>query len=124
MKRSVLSFLILIAGVLVLGFSGCSKEEEDLTDWAIPRFGKEVAETEEAVKPEEEAEQAIIESQPLTYVVKKGDSISAIAKRHGVSPRRLSEANNLRLEGSKSIIYPGQKLIIPDVNKTIYYYEK
>jgi len=114
MERSVLSFLILIAGVLVLGFSGCSKEEEDLTDWAIPRFGKEVAETEEAVKSEEEAEQAIIESQPLTYVVKKGDSISAIAKRHGVSPRRLSEANNSGLEGLKSIIYPRQKLIIPN----------
>ena len=125
MKRSVLSFLILIAGVLVLGFSGCTKEEEvDLTDWTIPRFEKEVAETEEAVKPEEEAEKAIIESRPLTYVVKKGDSISAIAKRHGVSPQRLSEANDLELEGSKSIIYPGQKLIIPDVNKTIYYYEK
>ena len=125
MKRSVLSLLILIAGVLVLGFSGCTKEEEeDLTDWAIPRFEKEVEETEEAVKPEVEAEQAIIESQPLTYVVKKGDSISAIAKRHGVSPRRLSEANNLGLAGSKSIIYPGQKLIIPGVNKSIYYYEK
>ena len=125
MKRRVLSFLILIAGVLVLGFSGCAKEEEeDLTDWAIPTFKKEVAEIEEAVKPEEEADQAIIESQPVTYVVKKGDSISAIAKRHGVSPRQLSEANNLGLAGSKSIIYPGQKLIIPGVNKSIYYYEK
>jgi len=103
MQRRGLSFLILITGVLVLGFSGCTKEEEeDLTDWAIPRFEKEVAETEEAVKPEEK------------YVVKKGDSLSAIAQRHGVSPRRLSEANNLGLEGSKSIIYPGQKLIIPD----------
>lgn len=70
MKRSVLSFiLILIAGVLVLRFSGCTKEEEeDLTDWTIiPRSEKEDAETEEAVKPEEETEQAIIESQPLTH---------------------------------------------------------
>ncbi len=101
MKRSILSFLILIAGILVLGLSGCTKvEEEDLTDWAIPRFEKKV------------------------YVVKKGDSISAIAEQHGVSPRLLSKVNNLGLEGTKSIIYSGQKLIIPDVNKTIYYYEK
>ena len=113
MKRSVLSFLILVAGVIILGFSGCTRdEEEDLTDWSIPRFEKKVAETEDTVKPEEE------------YVVEKGDSISAIAKQHGVSPQRLSEANNLELEGPKSIIYPGQKLIIPDVNKTVYYYEK
>ena len=116
MKKSFLFFLILTTGVLVLGFSGCTKEkEEDLTDWAIPRFAYEVAETVEAVKPEEKPE--------AKYVVKKGDSISAIAKRHGVSPQRLAEVNNLELEGSKSIIYPGQKLIIPDVNKTIYYYE-
>ncbi len=116
MKKSFLFFLVLITGVLVLGFSGCTREEEeDLTKWpeVKPRFEEEVAETEEAVKPEEEAEEAIIESQPVTYVVKKGDSISVIAEQHGVSPLRLAEANRLGLEGSKSIIYPGQKLIIP-----------
>ena len=123
MKRSILSFILsLIAGVLVLGFSGCTKEkEEDLTDWTLP---KEVAGPEETATPEEEVEQATIESQPVTYVVKKGDSISAIAEQYGVSPLRLAEANDLGLEGSKSIIYPGQKLIIPDVKNTGYYYEK
>jgi LysM repeat protein len=125
MKRSVSFFSILITGVLLLEFSGCTKKEEvDLTDWSIPGIEKEVAETEEAVKPEEEASQAIIETQTLTYVVQKGDSISSIAKRHSVSPERLSEMNNLRLEGRKSIIYPGQKLIIRDVNKSVYYYDK
>ncbi|UCH82021.1 MAG: LysM peptidoglycan-binding domain-containing protein [Nitrospiraceae bacterium] len=113
MKICVLFFSILISGILVLGISGCTKEEEeDLTDWSIPRFEKEVVVTEEAEMPEEK------------YLVKKGDSISAIAKLHGVSAQRLAEANNLELEGSKSIIYPGQKLIIPDVNKKVYYYKK
>jgi LysM repeat protein len=113
MKKSASSFLILIAGIVVIGFSGCSREEEeDLTDWSIPRFEQKVVETADTVRPEEE------------YVVKKGDSLSVIAKQHGVSARRLSEANNLELKGPKSFIYPGQKLIIPDVNKTTYYYEK
>ncbi len=125
MKTSVLFLFIIIACVVVLGFSGCTREkDEDLTDWSIPGLKKEVVETDEAVKPEEEEEQAIMESQPRTYVVKKGDSIIAIAKQHGISPRQLSEANNLALTGSQSIIYPGQKLIIPGGNKTIYYYEK
>ena len=98
MKRNRLSILILSACALVLGFSGCAKEEEvDLTDWAIPRFDNEITETEEAV-----------------YVVNKGDSISAIAELYDVSPQQLSEVNNLELDGSKSIIYPGQKLIIPE----------
>ena len=90
MKRSVLSFLILIAGILVLGLPGCTTEkEEDQTDWAIPRFEQKV------------------------YVVKKGDSISVIAEQYGVSPQRLSKENHLGLEGSESVIHPGQRLIIP-----------
>ena len=98
MKKNLLSILILSACVLILGLSGCAKEEEvDLTDWAIPRLEKEFAETEEAV-----------------YVVQKGDSISAIAELYDVSPQKLSEMNNLKLDGSKSIIYPGQELIIPE----------
>ena len=125
MKRCVSFFSILIAGVLLLEFSGCTKKEEvDLTDWSIPGFKKEVAKTEETVKPDEEAAQAIIEAKTLTYVVKKGDTISSIAKRHSVSPERLSEMNNLRLKGRKSIIYPGQTLIIRDANKSVYYYDK
>jgi len=113
MKKIIVCILILITGILVLGFSGCTREKEvDLTDWAIPRFEKEAALTDEAVEPDER------------YVVKKGDSLSEIAERHGVSLPQLSEANNLGLKGTESIIYPGQKLIIPDVNKSTYYYEK
>ena len=45
-----------------------------------------------------------------TYTVKPGDTISAIAQRHGVSTAAMLSANGL---GWSSIIYPGQKLTIP-----------
>lgn len=45
-----------------------------------------------------------------TYVVKKGDTVSAIAKRAGLSVPKVLAANGLTWS---SIIYPGQKLRIP-----------
>ncbi|WP_137845577.1 LysM domain-containing protein [Microbacterium sp. 2FI] len=46
----------------------------------------------------------------VTYAVKAGDTVSAIAKRHGTSTQAVLAANKL---GWSSIIYPGQKLAIP-----------
>jgi len=43
------------------------------------------------------------------YEVKAGDSLSAIARTHGVSLSNLRNANNIR----SHIIHPGQKLQIP-----------
>jgi len=45
-----------------------------------------------------------------TYAIQKGDTLSAIAAHHGVTVQALFAANGL---GSSSIIYPGQKLVIP-----------
>ncbi len=44
------------------------------------------------------------------YVVRAGDTLSAIAGRCGVSTVQLAQANGLRLD---AIIYPGQRLVMP-----------
>jgi LysM repeat protein len=45
-----------------------------------------------------------------SYSVKAGDTLSAIASRHGVKLSELLSANQLSLT---SVIYPGNKLVIP-----------
>jgi len=45
-----------------------------------------------------------------SYVVKKGDSLSKIAEKYGVTISELTSANNISV---KKVIYVGQKLIIP-----------
>jgi LysM repeat protein len=59
----------------------------------------------------------MLESQPVgdvraatTYTVTKGDSLSKIAKNHGVSVAEIAEANNIR---RNAVIRLGQRLIIP-----------
>lgn len=46
----------------------------------------------------------------VTYTITRGDTISAIASRFGVSTQAILSANKL---GWSTIIYPGQKIIIP-----------
>jgi LysM repeat protein len=59
----------------------------------------------------------MLEAQPVgdvrgatTYTVTKGDSLSKIAKNHGVSVAEIAAANNIR---RNAVIRLGQKLIIP-----------
>lgn len=47
---------------------------------------------------------------PSTYVVKRGDSVWAIARRTGSSVSAIIAANGLRAD---ALIHPGQKLTIP-----------
>lgn len=44
------------------------------------------------------------------YAIARGDSLSSIAERFGISVRSILESNGL---SSTSIIYPGQKIVIP-----------
>ena len=46
------------------------------------------------------------------YTVAKGDTVSSIAERFGVSTRSVLEANQL---STASIIYPGQHVVIPGI---------
>lgn len=47
---------------------------------------------------------------PVEYTIERGDTISAIAARFGVSTQSVLTANGL---GWSTIIYPGQKVVIP-----------
>lgn len=49
----------------------------------------------------------------LTYIVKKGDTLSAIAKRHGVSVEKLARINKIH---NVNLLRVGAKLKIPDGN--------
>lgn len=44
-----------------------------------------------------------------TYIVKKGDTLSTIAKKHNTTIDRLAAVNNIK---NKNLIYVGQKLVI------------
>ncbi len=47
---------------------------------------------------------------PIVHVVQAGEGIYAIARKYGVSPESIIQANNL---ANPNLIYPGQELIIP-----------
>lgn len=50
-----------------------------------------------------------------TYVVQRGDTLSSIASRHGVSVQALARANNIY---NPSLIRSGQRLVIPGAGAT------
>ena len=55
------------------------------------------------------------------YVVEKGDTLTSIAEKFGVSLETILWANNLT---SKSVIQPGQKLIILPVSGVLHHVKK
>ncbi len=51
-----------------------------------------------------------------TYTVKSGDTVSAIAARHGLSIRKVLDLNGLK---ASSIIYPGQKIEVSGTGRSV-----
>ncbi len=54
---------------------------------------------------------------PRWVTVKKGDSLSAIAQRFGLSTQRLAGMNNLRMH---QVLYPGKVLRLPSLHQQEY----
>lgn len=48
-------------------------------------------------------------TRPVVYTVKRGDTLSGIARRYGTTWRKLQAINGIR---NANLIYPGQKIII------------
>ncbi len=65
-------------------------------------------------EPEPVAEPAADAGEHFIYTVASGDTLSAIAKRYGITLRELIEANDIE---NPNLIRSGQKLIIPGVIK-------
>lgn len=61
------------------------------------------------------------ENDVTEYVIKPGESLSSIADKFGISLNTILWANDL---SSKSVIKPGQKLIILPVSGVIYHVKK
>ena len=51
------------------------------------------------------------------YMIEKGDSIYAIARRYNINPNLLAAMNGLKNE---DYIYPGQEILIPKNNYSYY----
>ena len=60
-------------------------------------------------KPKPKPKPVVVKPKITRYVVKKGDNLSTIARRHGSSVSAIQKANRI----SGSLIFPGQSLVIP-----------
>jgi len=76
--------------------------EETASPQAAAAAAPEAAASKEASPAKKQAERH--------YTVRKGDALSKIARRHGVSLRSLLNANGLKM---RSVIRPGMRLKIP-----------
>ncbi len=138
-KLSITFALVVSVHVAVLGFillqPGCKSTKEPVIvgqDTTVPATGAMQApsdlnpapvvpeyqpptrpnwtETPEAAAPVAQTELLPVPSQVGTYKVQRGDSLSKIASKHGVSVAELAAANNMKLSDTLRV---GQSLVIP-----------
>lgn len=57
----------------------------------------------------------------ITYIVQRGDTLSAIAQRYGTTVNEIVKLNNIK---NPNLINVGQKLIIKQTTKAVYYIVK
>lgn len=77
----------------------------------LPECATEITPTATGVESEEmPATPAGTPGGPVVHVVQLGEGIYAIARKYGVAPEAIIQANNL---ANPNLIYPGQELIIP-----------
>lgn len=57
----------------------------------------------------------------ITHVVQRGETLTAIANRYGVSVATISESNKIE---NPHLIHPGQELVFPAVKGLLYYAEE
>ncbi len=63
-----------------------------------------------AEKPESDSDRTVSAASTRMYIVRKGDTLGAIARRYGFSEEKLAQANHLR---DTNHIFEGQALMIP-----------
>src|SRR5690625_528358 len=62
------------------------------------------------INPSDNKKSSTSKTTVSTYTVKKGDTLSHIAKRHGTTVNRLASLNNIK---NVNKIYVGQKIKLP-----------
>lgn len=55
-----------------------------------------------------------IKSGAACYVVRSGDTLGTIASAFGTSTQAVYESNRTTIGSNPNLIYPGQKLYIPE----------
>lgn len=68
------------------------------------------------VKDDITSEEVSKDTSEVAYIVKKGDTLSSIAKKYNTTYQKLAEYNNIK---NPNVISVGQKIKIPNQKKTI-----
>lgn len=88
-------------------------DRDKFTENILLSNNAEIPETPEMEKPEPEVpekENPQNPSKDTTYIVKKGNTLSQIARKYGTTVKELVSLNNIR---NPNLIFPNQKIIVP-----------